>query len=274
MGINWPAVVKFPACLSNAQRCDAIQALVEGDATILMEQWWKQYASPQDVQDIMNYHPPTFLIPDQYPPPYASMDVSFPYIYGTDFVKYLYDRGNWARVNKAYEDLPESTEQIIHPEKYIKQEAPIEVEDPLLSEVLNNDWRELHSDVLGEWMTYLILGYGSDLSAQQEDSVAAEAAAGWGGDFYQAYYNEDSGDVVLAAHWVWDTQTDAREFNQAMLDYLDKRFRGNKLDREDGVCWESNGQVTCLFTNGSRTLWLIAPSEDVLIEVASLYESP
>ena len=113
-----------------------------------------------------------------------------------------------------------------------------------------------------------------EAAALAQPAVAAKAAAGWGGDFYQVYYNEDRGETVLAAHWAWDTQTDAREFNQAMLDYLDKRFRGNKLDREDGVCWESNGQVTCLFTNGSRTLWLIAPSEDVLIEVASLYESP
>ena len=109
----------YPYCLSDAQRCDAIQALVEGDASLLMNQWWMQYATPQDYNDIKNYHPPTFLIPDQYPPPYASMDVGFPYIYGTEFVQYLYDRGNWARVDKAYADLPESTEQIIHPEKYL-----------------------------------------------------------------------------------------------------------------------------------------------------------
>ena len=120
----------YPYCQSNAQRCDAIQALVEGDASLLMNQWWGQYATPDDYRDILNYHPPTLLIPDQYPPPYVGMDVSFPYVYGTEFVQYLYERGNWARVNKAYAELPESTEQIIHPEKYLKREAPLEVTDP------------------------------------------------------------------------------------------------------------------------------------------------
>ena len=263
----------YPYCQSNAQRCDAIQALVEGDASLLMNQWWMQYATPQDYTDIKNYHPPTFLIPDQYPPPYASMDVSFPYIYGTEFVQYLYDRGNWARVDKAYTDLPVSTEQIIHPEKYLKHEAPIELSDPPLSEVLTADWRELHSDVFGEWMTYLILGYGADLAAQQEDAMAAKAAAGWGGDFYQAYYNDRNDEIVLAAHWAWDTQTDAKEFNQAMLNYLDKRFRGNKLERDVGDCWESGEQVACLFGLGSETLWVIGPDEGVLDQVMTLYTS-
>ena len=263
----------YPYCLSDAQRCDAIQALVEGDASLLMNQWWMQYATPQDYNDIKNYHPPTFLIPDQYPPPYASMDVGFPYIYGTEFVRYLYDRGNWARVDKAYTDLPESTEQIIHPEKYLKHEAPIEVSDPPLSEVLTADWRELRSDVFGEWKTYLILGFGADLAAQQEDSIAEKAAAGWGGDFYQAYYNDSSNETVLAAHWTWDTQSEAKEFNQAMLDYLDKRFRGNKLDRSDGDCWEASGEVTCLFEKGSQTLWVIGPDEGMMEGVVGLYTS-
>jgi hypothetical protein len=261
----------YPHCLNNTQRCDAVQALVEGDASLLMNQWLKQYATTQDYQDILNYRPPTFLIPDQYSPPFVGMDVSFPYVYGSKFVQYLYDRGKWAKVNKAYAELPESTEQIIHPEKYLKNEAPIEVTDPPLSEVLSPDWRELQSDVFGEWMTYLILGYGADLAAQEEDAAAAKAAAGWGGDFYQAYTSESSAGLVLTAHWVWDSQTDAKEFNQSLADYLDRRFRGNKLDRIDSDCWQSSEQTTCLLEKASQTLWIIAPDEGLVEQIVPLY---
>jgi hypothetical protein len=263
----------YPYCLSNSQRCDAIQALVEGDASLLMDQWWARYATAQDHQDILNYHPPTLLIPDQYPPPFVGMDVSFPYVYGTEFVQYLYDRGKWAQVDKAYLELPESTEQIIHPQKYLKREASIEVTDPPLRDVLSPEWRELSSDVLGEWMTYLILGYGADLAAQQEDDIAAKAAAGWGGDFYQAYYSETNDGIALTAHWIWDSQTDAKEFNQSLADYLDKRFRGKKLGYTDRDCWQTAGQTTCYLTNGSQTLWILAPDEGTMNQVMALFTS-
>jgi hypothetical protein len=192
-------------------------------------------------------------------------------MYGYEFVKYLYDRGNWAGVNQAYTTLPDSTEQILHPEKYLKGEKPIDVIDPPLNDILSGDWRELRKDVLGEWTTYLILGYGADQAAQQEDAVAAKAASGWGGDAYQAYASDSTGEIVLAAHWMWDSQTDANQFHQSMLDYLDKRFRGYKLAHMSGDCWEATGQTTCLFNQGSQTLWLIVPGAEMIEPVLSHY---
>ncbi len=261
----------YPYCLSNSQRCSAIQALVEGDATLLMSQWLVQYATPQDYRDILNYRPPLLAIPEEFPPPFVSRDVSFPYTYGYEFVQYLYDRGNWARVNQAYRELPDSTEQIMHPEKYLTNETPVEVADLPLSDGLSAEWRILKRDVLGEWMTYLILGYGADLAAQQEDSVASNAAAGWGGDVYQIYISDTTSDVVLSAHWVWDSQSDATQFQTAMLVYLDQRFRGSKLQLSKGACWQAGGQTSCLYSQGTNNLWLMAPDEATIEQVLSLY---
>ena len=117
----------YPDCLGDQQRCAAIRALVEGDATLLMQQWWRQYAGPQDYQDILRYRPPSQTLPEDYPPPYVSRDLEFPYLEGLKFVEFLHKRGNWAEVNRAYENLPASTEQILHPEKYVADEQPIEV---------------------------------------------------------------------------------------------------------------------------------------------------
>ncbi|HSD83984.1 MAG TPA: hypothetical protein VLG46_09010, partial [Anaerolineae bacterium] len=147
----------YPDCLSDNQRCAAIRALVEGDATLLMQQWWQQYAGPQDYQDILRYRPPSQMLPEDYPPPYVSRDLEFPYLAGLKFVEALYKRGNWAAVNRVYEDLPDSTEQILHPEKYVADEQPIEVAVPPLTNTLGADWRLIDDDVLGEWTTYLIL---------------------------------------------------------------------------------------------------------------------
>ena len=44
----------------------------------------------------------------------------FPYREGAQFVAALLDVGWWPAVNAAYLDPPVSTEQILHPEKYIQ----------------------------------------------------------------------------------------------------------------------------------------------------------
>ena len=257
----------YPLCLSNAQRCDAIRALVEGDATLLMEQWWQQYATPRDYDDILDYEPSRQTVPEEFPPPYVSRDLAFPYDYGYEFVNYLYERGNWAAVDRAYADLPQSTEHILHPALYLAGEAPLDVSLPPLAGVLGEEWRLVDDDVLGEWMTFLILGYGADVSAHLPDADAWRAANGWGGDHYQVYHSAATGATVLVARWAWDSQRDADEFAQTLRQYQEQRFRGGQVVGTEGACWESNGQASCQFSSAGQSLWLLAPSQTVLNDV-------
>jgi len=257
----------YPVCLTNEDQCRAIDALIEGDASLLMDQWWDQYASIQDYQDILRYNPPWYTLPEQFPPPYASRDALFPYFEGRVFVEYLFDRGNWAEVNRAYENPPDSTEQILHPQKYVARERPIGVPPVDIAPVLGAGWRELTSDTLGEWGTYLLLGYSADLESQIDIFTAETVAAGWGGDTYQIYYNDELDQTVMNAHWIWDTNGDTTQFYNAMLDYMDARFRGAKVGRSDGECWEANNQASCLFRSGREVNWLLAPNQTVLNNV-------
>ncbi len=261
----------YPDCLSDSQRCAAIKALVEGDATLLMQEWLQQYAGPLDYQDIIRYRPSSQMLPEDYPPPYVSRDLAFPYEAGLQFVQYLHRRGNWAAVNKAYTNLPASTEQILHPEKYVAAEPPIEVAAPPLTDTLGSGWRLIDDDVLGEWTTYLILGSGADVAAQLDEKTSLAASRGWGGDHYQVYFNDTISQTVLAAEWIWDTPRDATEFKQALLKYLDERYRGAKLDRASGNCWEANHQTSCFFVKDKRTLWLLAPHSATLEAVLAAY---
>ena len=84
-------------------------------------------------------------IPDA---PFAlQRSLEFPYQEGTQFVERLTD----AQLLNSYVDLPASTEQIIHPEKYLAGEFPIVVKLPDLAGRLGEGWLKFNEDVLGEF---------------------------------------------------------------------------------------------------------------------------
>lgn len=260
----------YPLCEHTSDRCNAMRALVEGDATLLMTQWWLQYAGPGDYRDILNYNPGNRVLPDQFPPPYVAPDANFPYEQGAQFVEYLYNRGNWAEVNRAYGNLPQSTEQILHPQKYLAGEAPRTLPPFDSGSSLGPGWRLLLADTMGEWWTFLLLSYSADLSAQVSQAVASQAAAGWDGDHFEVYYNDESEGTTLVARWAWDSQMDADEFQRAMEGYMTARFRGESIEMERGICWEVNRQTSCLARSGLETLWLLSSSREI---VHSLFDA-
>jgi hypothetical protein len=224
-----------------------------------MNQWLEQYAGPQDLLDILSFDAPDQVMPDQFAPPFVVPEANFPYVEGLNFVNAMYARGRWALVNAAYTNLPESTEQILHPSKYFEGDSPEEMPDTPLDSVLGEGWRLLDNNSLGEWMTYLMLGYGADVDAQLDDAIAERAAAGWGGDRYWVYFNDESGQTAMSVRWSWDTMGDATTFDGALADYLLERYGGNEVESTRGSCWEANAQRSCLYRAGLEILWLLGP---------------
>jgi hypothetical protein len=261
----------YPICKWDTQHCMAISSLVEGDATLLEYLWFYKYASIDEYRDLYYYVPPSSLSPGQEPPPAFALEFNFPYEQGYEFVLYLYERGGWNSINRAYKNLPSSTEQIIHPEKFIAGERPITVKDPAFDQTLGEGWIQTTSDSLGEWETYLILGYGAEPTAQLDDKTAKEAARGWGGDHYQVYHNLDTGGTVLTAHWIWDAQSAATRFNKAFNSYQSRRFNASEVALSKGKCWEANGQTSCTLTSGRETLWLLTPNQALMNSLFGLY---
>jgi len=271
MTYNFEQMELDAGCIHNSQRCQAMDALIEGDATLLMNQWLVQYATPQDYQDLINYRPPLMALPEEFPPPYVVEEVNFAYGYGFQFVKFLHDRGNWAEVNNAYTNPPTTTEQILHPEKYLTGEQAIPVDDPHIVDLLGEGWEEYEYNSLGEWTTYLLLGFGADYAAQVNLDNAEGGAAGWGGDRYQVAHNPTSGQTVLTAHWVWESLNDAQEFLTNLKYSQNERFRGNVLSHPTASCWEMNGETSCIFAREEQTLWIIAPDLNTVEKVLTQY---
>jgi hypothetical protein len=253
----------YPECLSDSDRCLAISALVEGDAMYLMYQWLEQYATEDDILQIIEaqYAPLDYTISSSnLPPPFAVREMQFRYGDGAEFVDHLYQIGKWEMINRAYETLPQTSEQILHPEKYQVREGARQVEIPDFALLLGVGWRKLHSDSLGELGTEMLLAYGIDRLTQIDLETAIEAATGWGGDHYQVFYKGTTNERVLVANWTWDSKTDADQFWAAMEEYLYLRFLNDTVGHPKGPCWrKSYEEYTCIFRSGFDTLWVIAP---------------
>ena len=106
----------------------------------------------------------------------------FPYEEGSAWATQLYRRGGWQMVSQAFTKLPQSSEQIMHAEKYFSYESPIKLTLPEFKSQLGPNWKKIDSDVNGEWGCYLVLD--QFLNDPEESKRAAE---GWAGDRFVIY---------------------------------------------------------------------------------------
>jgi hypothetical protein len=208
---------KWPHGDSDAEL--AVHALIEGDATLAMTIYMAQ--NPMLALAFARSLGSTAMASVQFnqAPRALRESLIFPYGQGTEWATQLYKRGGWSMISKAFTQLPLSSEQIIHPEKYFSYERPVKIVLPDLRDVLGAGWKEIDSDVNGEWSYYLILD-----QFLNSPSESRRAAAGWGGDRYEIYEDAKRGQVMLAHASVWDTENDAREFFDAYVKRTAKRY--------------------------------------------------
>lgn len=247
------------SCEVDSERCAAILSLIEGDATLTELKWFEEYGTLADYRDLMQaYEEFESPVLDSAPVSIAA-DLYFPYDQGYAFVQTLYDEGGFDAVDDAYQNLPQSTEQILHPERY-PGDVPLQVELPDLSSILGGNWYLFDQNIMGEWYTYLILSKGHDEAYRLPEDQAKEAAEGWGGDAYAFYLEEGSDNVVFILDLVWDTTQDADEFERAFIKYADLRWGSSSGAISGFPTWESAQGISVLMREGDRTLWVIAPT--------------
>jgi len=154
----------------------------------------------------------------------------FPYKQGMEWASQVYRRGGWPLVSEAYKNLPQSTEQILHAEKYFAREAPIKINMPDIAGQLGKGWARLDYDVNGEWSYFQILD--EFLRAEKESQAAA---AGWGGDRFALYENRATRQSLLAQLTEWDTERDAAEFFAAYVKRTERRYKAAIADTRRSV---------------------------------------
>ncbi|MGE0884991.1 MAG: hypothetical protein AB7P14_15710 [Blastocatellales bacterium] len=214
----------------DADREAAIHALIEGDATALM---YNYQLKPMGgditrIPSLASFADQTLVQAERdkqevfLSAPAALRDsLIFSYVYGAAFVQEMLKSHGWQGVSQAFTDLPQSTEQILHFDKYAAREMPIRVELPDVSKLLGNGWKRIDADVNGEF------GYTLILAEYIGKKDARQAAAGWGGD-QSVLYESAKGQLLLTHLSVWDTEKDASEFFRAYMNRTLKRYPSAK----------------------------------------------
>ena len=100
------------------------------------------------------------------------------------------------------------------------------------------------------------------------------AAAGWGGDAYEVYYNSQEDETVMVLQTTWDSQKDASEFSMAFQQYADARFGSSKGSSSGGQIWETPGTYLQFQINGLTTTWLQAPDPTIAQAVYKTLREP
>lgn len=243
----------------------ALRALAEGEAQLI--QWlylYSDYFSADEQAEILaSFDQAADSSLDDIPPILLS-NLSFPYNEGFEFVLTLFTEGDgtFELIDQAWQNLPTSTEQIIHPDRYFAGDNPILVSLPPLTATLGAGWQRLDEDVFGEFFLREYL-------AQQLSLADAETAAeGWGGDRYAVYGNEN-GEVVMVLRLVWDTTQNSQQFAAAYPEYPTNLFNTTSTTQPDGgQCWQGELDVICFYQNGDESLIVRAPTVEMAAEVA------
>ena len=209
----------------------AAHALVEGEATLVMILYDFDQQGMHNI-DVSKLPPlserpgdsDSETVDPNYPvlsgaPRVLRENLEFPYVYGAGFAQAVLQSANWVGLNQAYKTLPASTEQIMHPAKYLAHEAPVKIAVPDLAAEFGAGWKQADADVNGEF------GYFVILSEFLPKFVARTAAQGWGGDRYALYENAARGTSALVHYTTWDTPGDAREFFSAYSERSEQRYK-------------------------------------------------
>lgn len=185
----------------------AVETLVEGDADFTAYAWSASAQTPRERADVKDTRYPRRFQPGDHG---AFIDdlLAFPYVAGVGFVDVLHQQGGFAAVDAAFQDPPTTTEQVLHPEKYLAGEEAEEVDGP---ESPGGGWSvEFLEDTFGEFdVGQLFLPLG------QEEAM--EVAAGWGGGQLDVYSRRD--DVAVALTLAFDSRADAEEACDAVPEW-------------------------------------------------------
>ena len=137
-------------------------------------------------------------------PPILVRSLIAPYVDGLAFANALRRRGGFGAVDAAWRALPVSTEQVLHPEKYLAAEPPLLVALPGAPAHAAALQERFH-DVMGEQTVRLLLEEW--LPAR----TAAEAASGWGGDRLAVFSDEARQRWAVGWHIRFDSSAAAEQ---------------------------------------------------------------
>ena len=232
-------------------------ALVEGSATALMYRYVDTHFTAEEALAgaLGGAFAGTAALP-----PFLQAQLVWPYVGGQRFVEALLERagGRWDLVDLAQRSRPPaSTEQVLHPEKYLRVEPPLPVR-LRVGALVGRSYSRTGAGTSGELQTREILA-----TAGGGDS--AVAAEGWGGDRYELWQPADGGgcaaapcreESVLVLRWTWDTPRDEQEFDGKLRQWVANGLAARPAG--EGT-WTLDGSGVAVARRGGAVTLALAP---------------
>ncbi len=137
------------------------------------------------------------------------------YMHGAMFILDVYEKGGWTSVNALFTDPPQSTEQVLHPERWFSGDRPVRIDIPDVE-----DSELVVYDVIGElqWSVYFSLW----------PHTGDKPEINWGGDRYAVWRDKEGDELTVLIVTTWDTAYAAKGFHDAYVSTLEARYK----DRE------------------------------------------
>ncbi|HMM43978.1 MAG TPA: hypothetical protein PKA95_18940, partial [Thermomicrobiales bacterium] len=236
----------------DGDRALAHSALIEGDAEVTATRYILEYFDRAQLMDLAIESGGASSDVLDSAPAYVRDSLYFPYIQGVEFATQLYQIRGVDGQTAALADPPSSSEQILHPEKYLdERDEPLTVVIQDLEPILGNGWKQARADTIGEFDLRVLL---RENGAQDAEG----AAAGWGGGQYSLYSGPAASDALVAVTVEWDTDADAGEFVVALgqtfgMDDLTGRIISDDQGRHSAVV-RSGASVTLITSTDANAV--------------------
>lgn len=240
--------------LSEGDRVLAQLAAIEGDATLTSQLWATEHLTRAELLQIVTESLSGLnedALADM--PLVLRRQLEFPYSEGFVFTFGVHRLGGFEAVDATIRTPPASTEQILHPEKYLAGEAPVAVMLDDISATLGDGWSRVYEQTMGELLVQILATGGEEpplsIPGLPVDWPHQEVAEGWGGDRLAMYEHSD-GRWAIAWQTAWDTPEDAEAFFARALDLVETFAGVSSVSRGPGV----PASVTVILADGEVTL--------------------
>jgi hypothetical protein len=136
----------------------------------------------------------------------------------------------------VFENPPVSTQQILHPDLYLRGVVPLEVKLPDLSRDLPKEWKNLETNVLGEY------GLQELLKQFLGEARADELSPVWAGDRYAFYEKQDTKESILLLRIRTGSEEGAARLFGGLSEALEKKYtkRENLMRRPNFFSFSSD----------------------------------
>ena len=292
----------------------ALSAMIEGDAIEVQKRYFDEEVTDEELAQLNEPQPVPSNPPDapntEAPsgnsdsgnpsgnfriPQFLGDQFSFPYGYGSNFLRSLVGRDatdldplndeDFQKINQAYLNPPVSTEQIYFSKKY-PLDTPLDVDHriadlPDYELVKTNTWGASSLATMFDQ----VLNYrfpDSSIPAEELTPTAIlllspnrPAVKGWGGDRYSLWFN--GSDVAFVMTYRGDEASDAEELSEALQKYISTGMNVGEAEVSgDTVTWSSteDGEDFAWLSVEGDTLRFVATSDPAVgAKLVTFYEA-